>query len=88
MTSVDKPADNKGFAEENHANFPILSDPEKTMSKAYGVYSMMGFDHRWTFYIDKQGIIRKIDKSVNPRTAGKTLVENLKALKSELGLES
>ena len=88
MTSVDKPADNKGFAEENHANFPILSDPDTTMSKAYGVYSDKGYDHRWTFYIDKQGIIRKIDKAVDPRTAGKVLVQNLTALKSELGLSS
>ena len=86
MTSVDKPEDSKGFAEQNKAKFPILSDPDKSMSKAYGALSMIGLDHRWTFYIDKQGIIRKIDRSVNPKTAGTTLVENLEALKSELGL--
>ena len=88
MTSVDKPEDNKGFAEQNHATFPILSDPDKAMSTTYGVLSPRGYDLRWTFYIDKQGIIRMIDKAVDPRTAGTTLVKNLTALKSELGLES
>lgn len=88
MTSVDKPEDSKGFADQNSAKFPILSDPDKSMSTSYGVVSPMGFDHRWTFYIDKQGIIRMIDKGVDPKTAGVTLVKNLEALKSALGLQS
>ncbi|HKI75351.1 MAG TPA: peroxiredoxin [Pseudomonadales bacterium] len=88
MTSVDKPEDSKGFAEQNHAKFPILSDPDKTASKAYGVLSSFGVDHRWTFYIDKQGIIQMIDHAVDPKTAGTTLVKNLGELKGKLGLKT
>ena len=77
MASVDKPADNKAFAEKNGATFPILSDRDKQVSKSYGVLSAMGYAKRWTFYIDKQGIIVRIDKGVDPRTAGEMLVRNL-----------
>lgn len=80
MASVDKPEDNKGFAEKNEATFPILSDPDKTMSRAFGVLSERGFASRWTYYIDKEGIVRMIDKTVDPRSAGEQLVNNLESL--------
>jgi thioredoxin-dependent peroxiredoxin len=80
MASTDNAVDNKGFAEKNEANFPILSDPEKTMTSDYGVLSGMGFANRWTYYIDTDGIIQMIDKSVDPRVAGEQLVRNLTAL--------
>ena len=41
---------------------------------------MAGFAKRWSFYVDADGIIIKIDKSVNPRTAGEDLASNLEAL--------
>jgi peroxiredoxin len=40
----------------------------------------MGFSKRWTFYIDASGKIAKIDKDVNPRTAGRDLLKSLVAL--------
>ncbi len=80
MASTDNPEDNKGFAEKNEATFPILSDPEKRMTANYGVLSDRGFAKRWTFYIDKLGIIQRIDKAVKPQTAGKALVSSLKQL--------
>src|SRR3977135_2898614 len=36
MASVDPLADNKGFAEQQHADFPLLSDPTKETAQAYG----------------------------------------------------
>ena len=82
MVSYDKPEDNKKFAEEHNAGFPILSDPDKTLAKPYGALHERGFYNRWTFYIDKEGTIVKIDKAVNAAEAGKDTVANLK----ELGL--
>lgn len=81
MASTDSLEDNKGFAEKNEATFPILSDPEKKMTAAYGVLSSNGYAKRWTFYIDKKGTIQRIDKAVRPQTAGKTLVSSLQELK-------
>jgi peroxiredoxin Q/BCP len=80
MASTDNIEDNTGFAEKNDATFPILADPEKNMSDSYGVLSMLGYAKRWTFYIDIDGIILKIDKGVSPSSAGKDLVMNLKEL--------
>jgi len=80
MASVDSPAENKAFAEKNGATFAILSDPGKEMAEAYGVLADAGYAKRWTYYINKRGIIVKIDKEVDPRTAGESLVSNLKSL--------
>ncbi len=80
MVSTDSIEDNTEFAEMNEATFPILADSEKTMSNAYGVLSPRGYAQRWTFYIDIEGIIRDIDKQVNPRRAGEQLVNNLESL--------
>jgi peroxiredoxin Q/BCP len=80
MASTDSPEDNRGFAEKNEASFPILSDPSKAMPQAYGVLAERGYAMRWTFYIDAEGVITRIDKEVNPATAGVDLVQNLEAL--------
>ncbi len=80
MASTDSIEDNTGFAEKNGATFPILADPEKTASDAFGVLSERGYANRWTFYIDPTGTVAKIDKGVNPMTAGADLVTNLVAL--------
>jgi len=80
MASVDKPEDNKRFAEENNADYPILSDPTKETATAYGALSPRGFASRWTFYIDKDGIIQKIDREVSAGSAGEDTVKNLEAL--------
>lgn len=80
MASVDNLDQVTAFAEKNEANFPILSDNSKAASKAFGVLSAMGFSKRWTFYVDAEGNIIEIDKSVNPRSAGPDLAANLTRL--------
>ncbi len=80
MASGDTVEENTGFAEKNMATFPILSDPTKAMCGKYGVLSDRGYAMRHTFYIDIDGIIRKIDTEVTPRTAGADLVRNLEEL--------
>ena len=75
MASTDEPETNRAFAEKNDANFPVLSDPDKSVSAAYGVLSERGFAKRWTFYIDPDGVVLRIDRNVNPRTAGADLAE-------------
>ena len=77
MASVDTLEDNTAFAEEHQAGFPILADPTKTMSEAYGVLSARGFDNRWTYYIDANGIVVKIDKDTKPATAGADLTRTM-----------
>lgn len=88
MISVDKPEDNKAFAEKEHADFPILSDPDKTVAEAYGVMAQptaaqpnpMPFARRWTFYIGPDGLIKDIDKTPGTRDAGANVIAKLQAL--------
>jgi peroxiredoxin Q/BCP len=82
MASTDSLEDNTGFAEQNDAGFPILADPSGAMAEAYGVRSPSGMAKRWTFYIDERGVIRHIDRDVNPRTAGEQLVLTLEQLEA------
>jgi thioredoxin-dependent peroxiredoxin len=78
--SVD-PADvNKKFAESLDAKYPILSDPDKKVAKAFGVLGPRGFAQRWTFYVDKEGIVRHIDKRVNVQSHGKDVAAKAKEL--------
>ena len=81
MASVDPIDVNTAFAAEHNAGFPILSDPDKSMTEAYGVLAPMGFANRWTYYIDAEGLIVKIDREVSPMTAGSDLARTM----SELG---
>ncbi len=61
--SVDEPEANRKFAQSVGATFPVLSDPEKTTAKAYGVLNFTHlFANRVTFVIDKDGVIQHIDK--------------------------
>ena len=80
MISVDPVADNKGFAEQQHADFPLLSDPTKQTAEAYGVLGAMGFAKRWTFYIGKDGKIQAIDQQVKPATSAEDMAAKLREL--------
>lgn len=77
MASVDPIENNKGFAQENKADFPLLSDPEKTTAKAYDVLNLFGVASRVTFYIGIDGHILALDEQVNPATSAEDMAENL-----------
>ncbi len=79
--SVDKPEDNMKFAEKYGFAFPVLSDPTKETAKAYGVVGgVRPFAQRWTFYIDKEGVIKEIDKKINNPQAGTDIGAKIKTL--------
>jgi thioredoxin-dependent peroxiredoxin len=79
--SVDTPELNEKFAKSLDLDYPILSDPDRTVATEYGVLrSPGGVTNRWTFYIDKEGIIKEIDKKVNAPEAGPDIAAKLKSL--------
>jgi len=88
MISVDTPEDNKAFAEKEHADFPMLSDPGKEVANAYGVLAQPTaanpnppqFARRWTFYIGPDGKILEIDKTPGTQQAGQNVVAKLQTL--------
>ncbi len=78
MVSLDEPEKNREFAEALEAKHVLLSDPGKGAAEAYGVTAWGGlYSRRWTFYIDREGVIRAIDKDVQVDTAGQDIVRKL-----------
>ena len=62
--SVDSPQTLARFKEDQHLNFPLLSDFNKTVSEAYGclyetfAMDMKGVSKRSAFVIDADGVVR------------------------------
>jgi thioredoxin-dependent peroxiredoxin len=86
MISVDTLEENKAFAEKEHADFPMLANPDKKVAFAYQVISPEAppdrqFAKRYTYYIDPTGKIAMIDKAVKPATSGQDIVTHLQELK-------
>ena len=86
MVSVDTLDDNKAFAAKEHADFPILANPDKKVAFAYGVIAPDApperqFARRYTYYIDPTGKIALIDKAIKPATSGQDIVTHLTELK-------
>ena len=82
MLSIDDIETNTAFAKKNEAPFPILSDPTKQTAEAYGVIGSHGYASRWTFYVDRNGVIAEIDKNVTPLSAGADITRRIVAMKS------
>jgi peroxiredoxin Q/BCP len=80
MASVDSLEDNKGFAKETEADFPLLSDPSKETAKAYDVLAFYGVPKRHTFYIGKDGKILFIDTNIKPATSAEDMAAKLEEL--------
>ena len=58
-----------------------MSDPNKSVARAYGVvHEGRPVAERWTFYVDKEGIIRAIDKSVKAGQHGSDVATKLEEL--------
>jgi peroxiredoxin Q/BCP len=81
MVSVDPLTENQRFAEQEKADFPLLSDPTKATATAYGVLNERGTASRWTYYIGKDGRILAIDKAVQPATSAEDMVTKLGELR-------
>lgn len=79
--SVDPVDVNAKFAESLKLDYPILSDPGRSTANAYGLLKgSNSLAARWTFYIDKEGVVRHIDKSVSTQTHGADIAKKVKEL--------
>jgi peroxiredoxin Q/BCP len=80
--SVDGLDAHRAFAEKYKLTFPILSDEDHRVSRAYGVLtSFVGFTYakRTTFVIDPNGVIRRIFTDVDPNDHALELLQYLKS---------
>lgn len=81
--SCDTLETNTKFAKSLMLDYPILSDPKRTLAKQHGVVdAKRKFPRRHTIYVGKNGKVLYIDTKVKPRTHGKDVAKKL----AELGV--
>ena len=74
--SLDDVADQAKFVKDQELTFPLLSDPDGSVAKKYGVLAKgSNYPSRVTFIIDPEGVLRQIDENVNVRGHGMDLAE-------------
>lgn len=74
---------NTKFAASLDLDYPILSDPDGDVARAYGVIDdSRKVPYRWTFYIGADGNILAIEKDVQTKSHG----EDVAAKLDELGV--
>lgn len=79
--SNDDVKKNTEFGKSLEVDYPILSDPDSSVSMKYGVYNAdRKAANRWTFYIGADGKILYIDKSVKTEAHGADVASKLKEL--------
>ncbi len=79
--STDSEESHKKFAEKYNLNFPLLADPQKEITRKYGVLHPVGFAQRVSFLISPEGIILKVFDPVNPENHWKEVLDSYKQLK-------
>jgi len=86
--SGDTVAEQQQFAEKYHLTFPLVADTEHQVLNAYGVWGertrpdgtkTVGV-RRWTFLIDKAGVIRKVYQDVSPEQHAAEILGDIEQL--------
>ena len=78
---MDGERGNRKFAESLGLDYPVLSDADRSVSRAYGVLTPDRQNPaRWTFYIAQDGKILFIDKNVKTASHGEDVAAKLKEL--------
>ena len=84
--SVDDVASHKAFAEKHGLPFTLLADPDKAVTREYGVLKtymgVMEMARRDTFLIDPDGKVAKHYESVEPEGHSQVVLDDIKALKA------
>ena len=80
--SFDSVGEQARFVESQTLNFQLLSDPDGSVARKYGVHAG-GFAKRVTFIIDGQGKLRHVDAGVQVTTHGEDLLERVYGLQTE-----
>jgi len=58
--STDSVKSHENFRDKYELNFPLLSDKEREIVRAYGVENERGSAKRVTFLIDKNGVVKHV----------------------------
>ncbi len=81
--STDAVKDLLAFHQQHKLTFTLLADEDAKISEAYGVkMPFLNMAKRWTFIVDPNLTIRRIDDDVDPALDAKRVAEMLKQLQA------
>jgi thioredoxin-dependent peroxiredoxin len=75
--SVDPIGAQKVFATKCDVAFPLVSDGDKSVAKAYGVLGFLGFARRVTFFLDSAGTVQEVVEAIGPNPHVKRALERI-----------
>jgi peroxiredoxin Q/BCP len=78
--SLDDVASLAAFAEDQALEFPLLSDPDGSVARKYGVLAERGWAERVTFVLAPDGAVELVDTGVDVSQHGADLVGKLREL--------
>ena len=79
--SCDSATTNARFAKALDLDYPVLSDPDKGVAKAYGVvHEGRAYPERWTFIIGTDGTILDVMTEVDAGSHGSQIAARLDEL--------
>ena len=80
--SADSVDDHESFCESEGLSFPLLSDPDGSVSKAYGSW-MAPYSLRHTFLIDPDGVLRERWVAVRPNGHAREVLDSLTSFQTK-----
>ena len=83
--SADSVDDHESFCESEGLSFPLLSDLDGTVSKAYGSW-MSPYSLRHTFLIDPDGMLRERWVAVRPNGHAREVLDSLTSLQNKTSI--
>jgi len=78
--SSDSDERHRAFAREHELPFSLVSDPDHTWSKAFGVSTVAGMDKRVSFLVDEAGKVAKVYEDVDPGVHANELLSDIAQL--------
>lgn len=77
--SYDTPAENKAFHEKYRFPYPLISDGDRAIARAYGAFNEGAPDYpnRYTYVIGADGKLEQVLTEVNAKTHPRALLDSL-----------
>jgi thioredoxin-dependent peroxiredoxin len=82
--STDSVEKHQKFAQAHRLPFKMLSDSDKSVSRAFGTLTMVGVSNRVTFLIDPNGVIRDVLSKISYQSYASVVAERLSKLKEQI----
>jgi peroxiredoxin Q/BCP len=78
--STQDEASHRAFRDRYQLTFPLVADPDKSITRAYGALGMLGLAKRVTYVIDPTGVIVAAFRRIDPKSHSEEALRVLASL--------